>query len=281
MLVQGDCHLGGLSYRQEEPVSAHLLETLPRPQRPPQAPRLAVLSRSLLLREALARRLALLNVEITAVADFEALARELQSDRPALVLVDGDGWERPWDALIRGLKLKRKGIPALLLIASLNVEQVLEAPALGISAVLLKPFKPEEHTARIYDQFLGAQAQTARRAHPRYVPSDGQGLEMEILPEGDWVPRKLPVLDISAGGARMELPDPPAAARLVPGSRWAAANLGVGAARAGVSFRVVHRAPRSIGVAFEQLIDKSGAFREALQRFDRQVFGSVLPRRAW
>jgi CheY-like chemotaxis protein len=262
-------------------VSTHLLETVPRTLRQPEVPRLAVLSRSLLLREALARRLALLNVEITAVADFEALARELQSDRPALVLVDGDGWERPWDALLRGLKLKRKGIPALLLIASLNVEQVLEAPALGISAVLLKPFKPEEHTARIYDQFLGAQARTARRAHPRYVPSDGQALEMEILPEGDWVARRLPVLDISAGGARMELPDPPAAARLVPGSRWAVANLGIGGARAGISFRVVHRAPRSIGVAFEQLIDKSGAFREALQGFDRQVFGSVLPRRAW
>ena len=262
-------------------MSAHLLAADPRSQRPPEAPRLAVLSRSLLLREALARRLALLNVEITAVADFEALARELQSDRPALVLVDGDGWEGPWDALIRGLRLRRKGVPALLLIASLNVDQVLEAPALGIEAVLLKPFKPEEHTARIYDQFLGAQARTARRAHPRYAPSDGQGLEMEILPEGDWVARRLPVLDISAAGARMLLPDPPAAARLVPGSRWAVASLGVGGARAGISFRVVHRTPRSIGVAFEQLIDKSGAFREALQGFDRQVFGSVLPRRAW
>lgn len=262
-------------------MSTHLLETDPRPLRQTKVPRLAVLSHSLLLREALTRRLALLNVEITAVPDFEALARELESDRPALVLVDGDGWERPWDALIRGLKLKRKGVPALLLIASLSVDQVLEAPALGIGAVLLKPFKPEEHTARIYDLFLGAQAQTARRAHPRYVPADGQGLEMEILPEGDWVARRLPVLNISAGGAGMRLPDPPAAARLVPGSRWAVASLGVGGARANISFRVVHRAPRSIGVAFEQLIDRSGAFRETLQGFDRQVFGSVPPRRAW
>jgi CheY-like chemotaxis protein len=262
-------------------VSTHLLETVPQTLRRPEASRLAVLSRSLLLREALARRLALLSVEITAVGDFEALARELASDRPALVLVDGDGWEQRWEALIRGLKLRSKGVPALLLVASLNVDQVLEAPALGIGAVLLKPFKPEEHTARIYDQFLGAQAQAARRAHPRYAPHDSQAMEMEILPEGDWVAWRLPVWDISAGGARMQLPDPPAAARLVPGSRWAVANLGVGGARASLSFRVVHRAPRSIGVAFEQLVDKSGAFREALQGFDRQVFGSVLPRRAW
>src|SRR4030042_2004160 len=68
MLVQPLCHLGGLSYRQEEPVSTHLLETVPRTLRRPEVPRLAVLSRSLLLREALARRLALLKGEVTAGA---------------------------------------------------------------------------------------------------------------------------------------------------------------------------------------------------------------------
>ena len=251
----------------------------PRTLGKPDQPCLVMVSRSLLLREALARRLSLLNVAITAVPDFEALARELESGCPVLLLIDGDGWARPWEALMRGLQLKSKGLPALLLITSLSVDQVLEAPSLGIRAVLLKPFKPEEHTARIYELFLGAQALSARRAHPRYVPSDG--LEMEILPEGDWVARRLAVLDISAGGARIGIPDPTAAARLVPGSRWAVASLAVGGARAHLSFRVVHRTLRSVGLSFEQLVDKGGAFREVLQGFERRVFGSVLPRRSW
>ncbi len=246
-----------------------------------EAPRLAMVSRSLLLREALVQRLSLLRVEVAAVSDFEALARGIESDRPALVLVDGDGWEQDWEVPVRRLELRRKGLPGLLLIGGLNVEQLLEAPSLGIGTVLLKPFKPEEHTARIYDLFLGVQARTARRAHPRYVPSEGQRLQMEILPEGDWVARRLTVRDISGGGAGIELPDPPAAAALAPGSRWAVASLVVAGARANLAFRVVHRSRQTIGVAFEQLIDRNGTFRETLQGFDRQVFGSVVPHRGW
>jgi hypothetical protein len=89
------------------------------------------------------------------------------------------------------------------------------------------------------------------------------------------------VRDISGGGAGIELPDPPAAAALAPGSRWAVASLVVGGARANVAFRVVHRSRKTIGVAFEQVIDRNGALREALQGFDRQVFGSVVPHRGW
>ena len=242
---------------------------------------LAMVSRSLLLREALVQRLSLLSVQVAALSDFEALAREIQGRHPALVLIDGDGWEQNWEVPVRRLELRRRGLPGLLLIGSLNVDQLLEAPSLGIGSVILKPFKPEEHTARIYDLFLGAQARTARRAHPRYFPAHGQRPEMEILPEEDWVALRLTVRDISGGGAGIELPDPPAAAALAPGSRWAVASLVVGGARANVAFRVVHRSRRTIGVAFEQLIDRNGTLRDTLQGFDRQVFGSVVPRRGW
>ncbi len=253
----------------------------PRRPRESGASPLALVSRSLLLREALLQRLSLLSVEVAAVSDFEALAREVDRSHPALVLVDGDGWEQNWEVLVRGLELNSRGLPGLLLVGSLNVDQLLEAPSLGLGTVLLKPFKPEEHTARIYDLFLRAQARTARRAHPRYFPAGGPRLEMEILPEGDWVALRLAVRDISGGGAGIELPDPPAAAALAPGSRWAVASLVVGGARASVGFRVVHRSRQTIGVAFEQLFDRNGTFRDALQGFDRQVFGSVVPRRSW
>jgi hypothetical protein len=262
-------------------LTRNLAQTDLRRSGKPAARWMAVVSRSLLLREALVQRLSLLSVDVAAVSDFETLARGIQTDHVALVLVDGDGWDQNWEAPVRRLQLRSRGLPGLLLIGSLNVDQLLEAPSLGIGTVLLKPFKPEEHTARIYDLFLGSQARTARRAHPRYVPSDGQRLEMDILPDGDWVARRLTVRDISGGGAGVELPDPPAAAALAPGSRWAVASLLVGGARANVAFRVVHRSRQTIGVAFEQLVDRNGAFREILQGFDRQVFGSVVPRRGW
>ncbi len=242
---------------------------------------MALVTRSLLLREALVQRLSLLSVEVAAATDFEALAREIERDHPALVLVDGDGWEQNWEVPVRRMELRKRGLAGLLLVGSLNVDQLLEAPSLGIGTVLLKPFKPEEHTARIYDLFLSAQARTARRAHPRYFPADTLRLEMEMLPEEDWVALRLTVRDICGGGAGIELPDPPAAAALAPGSRWAVASLVVGGARASVAFRVVHRSRQTVGVAFEQLIDRNGVFRDALLGFDRQVFGSVVPHRSW
>jgi hypothetical protein len=104
---------------------------------------------------------------------------------------------------------------------------------------------------------------------------------MEILPYGDWVVLRLPVLDVSSGGARIELPDPSAAAGLAPGSRGAVASLVVEKAKTSVAFRVVHRTRRSLGIAFENHIDKNGAFGETLQGFDRRVFGSFVPLRLW
>jgi CheY-like chemotaxis protein len=234
---------------------------------------MAIVSRSLLVREALARRLTLLGVEVTAVARFDDLAREIRNNRPDSVLVDGDGWEWPWEALLRDLELRKRGIPALLLISSMSAGQALETPTLGIGAVILKPFKPEEHTARVYDLLLETQAVTARRAHPRYVPADGQAVVMEALPYGDWVVLRLPVLDVSGGGARLELPDAAVAAALAPGSRGAVASLVVENARTSVAFRVVHRARQTLGVAFEKNVD--------LQGFDRRVFGPFVPLRLW
>jgi hypothetical protein len=227
---------------------------------------MAIVSRSLLVREALARRLTLLGVEVTAVARFDDLAREIRNNRPDSVLVDGDGWEWSWEALLRDLELRKRGIPALLLISSMSAGQALETPTLGIGAV-------SEHTARVYDLLLETQAVTARRAHPRYVPADGQAVVMEALPYGDWVVLRLPVLDVSGGGARLELPDAAVAAALAPGSRGAVASLVVENARTSVAFRVVHRARQTLGVAFEKNVD--------LQGFDRRVFGPFVPLRLW
>ena len=185
-------------------------------------PRMAIVSHSLLVREALARRLTLLGVEVTAVARFDDLAREIRNNRPHSVLVDGDGWEWSWEALLRDLELRKRGIPALLLISSMSADQA---------------------------------------------------VAMEALPYGDWVVLRLPVLDLSGGGARLELPDAAIAAALAPGSRGAVATLVVENARTSVAFRVVHRTRRILCVAFEKNVD--------LQGFDRRVFGPFVPLRLW
>jgi DNA-binding response OmpR family regulator len=244
-------------------------------------PKVAVVARSLLVREALVRRLTPLGVRVAAVSRFDTLVREIEGGTPALVLIDGDGWERPWDELVRELDLQTRGIQGLLLISSMSVGQALDAPALGIDAVILKPFKAEEHTARVYDLLLAERGVTPQREHPRYVPSGAQALELEVLPEGDWVVLRLPVLDLSTGGARVELPEPLAAAGLAPGTRGEVASLVVDGARASVVFRVVYRDRHTLGVAFEHVEDRSGALAETLRGFDRRAFGALVPRRPW
>jgi DNA-binding response OmpR family regulator len=245
------------------------------------SPRIAVLSRSLLVREALVRRLTPLGVRVASASRFETLSEEFRSGTLAVVLIDGDGWDRPWDELVRELDLRRRGVQCLLLVSSMSVGQALEAPALGIASVILKPFKPEEHTARVYDLLLDARGRTPRRDHPRYVPPAAQSVELEILPDGDWVVSRLPVVDLSAGGARVELPEPLAAASLTPGARGEVASLVVDGARAGLVIRVTHRDSRTLGVAFEHLEDRSGVLADTLRGLDRRVFGAFVPRRPW
>jgi len=217
-------------------------------------------------------------VQVTAVSDFEALSRLIAGDNPTLLLIDGDGWERPLDSLLRSLELKGKNIGALLLVGSLGADQLLQATALGIGTVILKPFKPEEHTARIYDLFLAARALSPRRAHPRYVPRTANVWKWKFSRRGLGRPQAARAGHLRRR-ARMELPDPPAAARLVPGSRWAVASLAAGGAGANVTFRVVHRSRQAIGVAFEQLIDRSGAFSRPC-RVSTEAFSDPLCRGA-
>ena len=91
----------------------------------PAVPRLAVVSRSLLVREALVRRLSPLGVRVAAASRFDTLVREIEGGAPDLVLIDGDGWERPWNELVGELDLRRRGVQGLLLVSSMSVGQAL------------------------------------------------------------------------------------------------------------------------------------------------------------
>jgi DNA-binding response OmpR family regulator len=250
------------------------------------APSAVVLSRSLLFRDTLCRRLAALGVEVSAFAGFQALARELdhnaaRSRRPDLILIDGDGWELAWEELVRQLGLRSRGVSALLLVSALSVGQALETPSLGIESVILKPFKAEEHTARVYDRLLDAQGVLPERAHPRYRSLPSRAPELEFLPEGDWVPLRVGVEDISSGGARLELPSAAAAAGLVPGRRVKVASLVIDGSRIGLAFRVVYRGRNTAGIEFERLEDRQAAVAAFLGDLDRRVFGGLVPRRPW
>jgi CheY-like chemotaxis protein len=250
------------------------------------APRAAVLSRALVLRDALCRRLSVLGAEVTAFAGFEALQRELdraapRTPAPDLLLIDGDGWDRPWELLVGRLSLRRRGIPALLLVSTLSVEQALQTPALGIESVILKPFKAEEHTTRVYDRLLDARAVVPERAHPRYRSPAPRALELEFLPDGDWVAARASVEDISLGGARLRLPAAAFAAGLVPGGRVRVAYLVIDGAKVNVAFRVVYRGRGVAGIEFEWLEDRQARVAALLRDLERRVFGGLVPERAW
>lgn len=244
-------------------------------------PRVLVASGSPGFRHAFSRQVSLLGVNATCVSRFEALQQALRDEEAALLLIDGDGWERPWNELVRELDLPARAACAWLLVSSLDAGQAMEASWLGLDTVILKPFRPERHMSQLYDQLLAQRGVRPRREHPRYVPPADGALRLEVLPAGDWVIVRLPVLDVSAGGARLRLPGLPGDEWATPGSRLPIASMLVGPARAGAVLRVVHRHRGTLGVAFERLEDWGGILADVLQGFAGNAFGAVVPPRPW
>jgi FixJ family two-component response regulator len=241
----------------------------------------AVVSKSLLLRRSITSRLNLVGVTVFAHAHFDALFQGSHPPQPDIVLIDTTGQELPWKALVSLLKIFSGRSRAVLLAASMNVDQAMEAGASGVRAILIKPYKAEQHTGRILDLLLEAHRITPKRLQPRFSPVAEAELRVDYLPMDDWLLFPVLVDNISEKGAQLHMPYGEYAGEFQPGSSGFPATLAIGTARISLNLRVVHREGETVGVAFDGLGTGRRVLDSFIEDMRRQALGDGGSRRRW
>ncbi len=242
---------------------------------------IAVVSKSMLSRQSIARKLSLIGLTVFEYQHFDALFQNTDLQPPDIVLIDTAGQELEWKTLVALLKIFAERSRVILLVASMNVDQTVEAANSGVAAIFIKPFKEEKHTERVLDLLNKIQGIAPRRLQPRFTLGPESEIRLDYLPLEDWLAFPLGVRNISQRGAELRLPYGEFAGELQPGSSGFPATLAIGTSRISLYLRVVHRKGEIIGVVFEHL----GAGRKALESFVRnlytEAFGGNRSRRGW
>jgi DNA-binding NarL/FixJ family response regulator len=244
-------------------------------------PTVAVVSKSLLSGQSIARKLSLVGVNVFEYRHFDALFENIDLSPPDIVLIDPAGQELEWRALVSLLRIFSERSRVVLLAASMNVDQAVEAANSGVAAIFIKPYKEEEHTERVLGLVNEIQGVAPGRLQPRFTPRPESEIHVYYLTSDDWLAFPMEVRNIGEKGARLCLPYREFAAELQPGSSGFPATLAIGSARISLYLRVVHREGGTIGVLFERI----GAGRKVLESFIRdlhtQAFGGSRNRRRW
>jgi hypothetical protein len=251
------------------------------PGRRQSAAGVAVVSRSLLLRRSIDRRLGLLGVTVFGYDHFDSLFQGNGRLQPEVVLIDTAGQELPWEALVSLLRIFSGQSRIVLLAASMNVAQTVQAAERGVAAILIKPYRAEGHTGRILDLLLQARGIEPKRLQPRFTPDGGVQLSMDYLPMSDWPAFPMEVKNISGKGARLRLPCGEYAGELKPGMAGFPATLTIAAKKISLTLRVAHRERQTIGVVFGGSGRGLAVLENFIHSLSTEVFGEAGGQRRW
>lgn len=234
-----------------------------------------VLAATHLARQSVGQSLAPLGARVFELSDAQDVSQRLALLACDLLVMDTDGLQRQWRAVARAALLGPRRIPVVLLPARFGFDEAHDALALGVSAVILKPFRPREHALRLYDLVLGHKGIRARRSEPRFALSEDLSARLDYEHRG--VSGFGLVDQISRGGlsvaARPE--------RLVAGSSLADATLRFGDAEARVSAVVVHCSPQRLGLRVQEWGAGRQRVMRALDELAQRAYGGGKENRRW
>jgi CheY-like chemotaxis protein len=133
-----------------------------------------------LVRQIVGPCLAPLGGELHEFSDLEGLVPRINAIEPELVVMDIDGTGRQWRSIAAALRGGPRPAPLVLLAGRFGFDDAHEALALGVAAVILKPYRREEHTERLYDLVLKGRGVRPRRREPRMVLPQGRAPRMDF-----------------------------------------------------------------------------------------------------
>lgn len=239
----------------------------------------AVLASTHLVRQSVTQPLAPLGFLTREFTDLAELALGVNRIAPRLVVLDADGLEGRWRALAAALRGSPQR-PALVLLASrFGFEEAHEALALGVAGMILKPFRREDHTARLSDLILQSLDLHPRRAAPRFVPPrDGplylryQGLRGEQRAE---------LTGLSLGGLSIRAPRTAAETVFRRGLDLGRMSLLLEGAEVPLSVQVIHREAETIGLRILRLYGGRAVYLRVVAAQHARAFGAGGKRNRW
>ncbi len=238
-----------------------------------------VLGKTLLVRQPIAQSLAALDFQVIEAPDVAAVTTSLDLTTPSLIVMDADGMAREWRMLAAGLNA-RKGATALVLVTSrFSFDDVHEAMALGVAGVIVKPFRREEHTARLLDLALKKMRIKARRSAPRFaIPDATRAVLMSLRSDNE---EAFEIRNIAEGGAKLIVESTERGGAFEAGGFVPLATLTWGEMKVEVSVDVVYRKEESAGVRFSRFFDGQHKLARALEERHVRALGAQVRKRKW
>ncbi len=238
-----------------------------------------VLGKTLLVRQPIAQSLAVLDFQVLEVAELAEIAANVDLTAPSIIVMDADGMAREWRALAASTGAGRSATALVLVTSRFSFDDVHEAMALRVAGVIVKPFRKEEHVARILDLALRQLKVKARRSAPRFSIPDAPRALLTWSEAGS--EERLEVLNIASGGARLNLDATGVGASFAPGGFVPLAAFTWGEVRLEVNLDVIHREEASAGVRFARIYDGEHKLLRALEERRTRALGFYGRKRKW
>ena len=144
---------------------------------------------------------------------------------------------------------------------------------------MVKPFRREEHTARLLDLALRKMKVRARRASPRFaVPATMNAVLSLSHSDGGEV---FPVKNVAEGGAAIATETPGARSLLDPGRFVPMATLSWGEVQLEAACDIVYLGSNTAGIRFSRIFDGAARLLRALKERQARALGPQETRRKW
>ncbi len=236
-----------------------------------------VLGKTLLVRQPIAQALSALDFQVTEAAELREAENGLEL--LSIVVMDVDGMAREWRMLAGSLHAGRSATALVLVASRFSFDDVHEAMALKVAGVIVKPFRKEEHVARILDLALRTLKIKARRSAPRYaIPETTKAVLTWSAGENS---ARAEVGNIAEGGARLVMDTAEAGTAFTPGGFVPLAGLSWGDVQLEVNLDVIHREDDSAGVRFSRIYDGEHKLFRALEERRVRALGFHGRKRKW
>ncbi len=241
--------------------------------------KVVVLSKTLLVRQPIAQSLAPLDFQVHESSDLSDVVARLNILAPALIVMDADGMAREWRMLAAGLGASRGGVALVLLTSRFGFDDAHEAMGLKVAGVIVKPFRREEHTARILDLTLRKMGIRAKRAAPRFLIPEEMRPRLQYALSGS--EEILPVKNVSEGGAAVRREAAGSEAGFSPGAFIPSATLSWGEVTVDLAVEVAHRGQDVVGLRFSRIFEGKSKFLRALEERYARALGEQGKKQKW
>jgi CheY-like chemotaxis protein len=233
-----------------------------------------VIGKTLIARQPIAQALDTLDFQVIEASEIAEAVSAVRATRPVLIVLDADGMAREWRMLAAAAGAQPQRPALVLLTSKFNFDDVHDAQALRVAAVIVKPFRREEHTERLLDLALHQRNIRAQRFAPRFaIPRDTKA-ELRIGRAGS--ADIFPVMNIAEGGAKVV-----AEAAWEPAKDGPPVTLSWGNVQLEVSVELIHRQLDGAGIRFVKIWEGAPKILRALEERQARALGQRRKKRKW